>query len=102
MSKKDLITTKLTDHFQPSHLEVIDESSVHAGHNGHTGRDETHFKISLVSHAFEEQSLIQRHRMVYDLLKSNIEGGIHALTIRAYSPEEKFIIKQTNQGAYRQ
>lgn len=87
-STYNAISHKLQTSFNPSHMEVHDESNLHAGHHGHTGRDETHFKVIIVSAAFIEKSLIQRHRMVYDLLKDNIQGGIHALTIRAYTPDE--------------
>lgn len=84
MSRKERIEQLIVTEFTPSSYEVIDESHLHAGHHGHSGRDETHFVVSVTSQAFEGKSLIQRHRMVYDLLKEEIDGGIHALTIRAF------------------
>lgn len=68
------IKVKLEDKFQPvKHLEIIDESHKHASHAAMKEHDsssgETHFKVTIVSDAFEGMSLIQRHRAVNDCLK---------------------------------
>ena len=70
----------------PNHLEVVNES---AGHGGYFPGKESHFKVSIVSHAFEGLRLVQRHQKVYaaagDLLSP---GKIHALAIHAYVATE--------------
>lgn len=70
----------------PSHLAVINES---AGHGGYFPGKESHFKVSIVSDAFEGLRLVQRHQKIYaaagDLLSS---GKIHALAIHVYLPSE--------------
>jgi len=68
-------------------IEVEDESHLHAGHAGAaTGRG--HFNVRIVSEAFAGQSLISRHRMVYAALDELMQTDIHALSIRAQTPQE--------------
>ena len=52
---------------------------------------ETHFRLVIVSNEFEGSRQIQRHRMVNQLLKEELarEGGIHALQVKALTPEEE-------------
>ncbi|KAK1316601.1 hypothetical protein QJS10_CPA05g02092 [Acorus calamus] len=77
---------------KPVELRIEDESHKHAGHAGVGGRagegGETHFNVRVVSEAFEGKRLLKRHRMVYDLLKDELESGLHALSIDAKTPEE--------------
>lgn len=78
------IRAKLAHRFQPIHLEVINESNMHNVPKG----SETHFKVVVVSEAFEKESLIKRHRSVNDTLKSELEGSVHALSIQAKTPSQ--------------
>ena len=85
------IETRLTAKFAPEILKVEDESHKHAGHAGMIGAvrsGETHFKVQIVSLAFEGVSLIERHRSVNECLKSEIQAGIHALSIDAKTPKQ--------------
>jgi len=71
----------------PSLLEVVDESHKHIGHQGaRDGRG--HFAVEIVSDSFAGQSALARHRRVYDALASMMQSDIHALSIRARTPEE--------------
>lgn len=55
----------------------------------HVTGDGTHFEAIVVGEVFRDKSLIEKHRMVYGTLGDNVQGGaIHALSIRAYTPEE--------------
>lgn len=68
-----------------------DESHLHAGHSGNpSGRPdaETHFRVEVVSDAFCGRPLVQRHRMVYSLLEDEFRSGLHALSVKAYTPDE--------------
>jgi BolA protein len=85
----DVITRKLTATFLPLQLEVSDESHLHAGHAGHRPGGETHFRIHIVSQAFEGKSRLVRHRMINAALAAELEGSVHALAIHATAPGEK-------------
>ena len=85
--RKDEITRLLTEAFEPETLGVDDESHLHEGHEGaKDGR--SHFRVLIISHIFEDKSLLERHRMVYRALGSLMSTDIHALAIDAWSPEE--------------
>ena len=70
----------------PVKLEIEDDSASHAGHAGSSGGG--HFTISITSSHFLNKSLIMRHRVVYQALEELIPSRIHALSIRAYAPDE--------------
>jgi BolA protein len=88
MSTRDVIAEKLTRAFSPHRLEVVDESHRHEGHAGHRPGGETHFRLYIVSDAFQGKSRIERHRMVNELLSGELKGGVHALAIHASAPGE--------------
>ena len=88
MSMKSIITNKLREAFAPESLDVADESHLHEGHAGHRPGGETHFRVYIVSNAFEGKSRIERHRMINSTLAAELAGGVHALAIRAQSPRE--------------
>ncbi len=71
----------------PVRLEIVDESHKHAGHAGAQSGG-GYFMLTIVSNAFDGKRLLQRHRMVYDALGSAMQTDIHALTIKALTPEE--------------
>lgn len=73
------VKSKLQVAFQPTHLEIINESDKHAGHL-HAG-EETHFKIDIVSEKFSGLSPVQQHRLVYDILNEEMRDGLHALSL---------------------
>ncbi len=68
----------------PTHLEVINESHGHSVAPG----SETHFKVVVVSSSFAGQSLVDRHRLMYSLLADALNGGVHALALHTFTPEE--------------
>ena len=69
-------------------VEVHDESHLHAGHAGARSGGESHFRALVVAARFEGKSQVERQRMVYDLLAEEMSGGIHALSIKAITPDE--------------
>lgn len=73
--------------FQPLHLVIEDDSAKHAGHAG-AASGGGHYNIDIVSTAFAGKSRVARHRMVYDALRTLWQAAIHALAIRAVTPEE--------------
>jgi BolA family transcriptional regulator, general stress-responsive regulator len=88
MTTQEIITNKLREAFVPESLEVQDESHLHAGHAGHRPGGETHFRVYIVSRAFEGKSRIERHRMINATLAGELAGSVHALAIHAKSPGE--------------
>jgi BolA protein len=88
MATRDLITEKLTEAFAPTRLDVVDESHQHAGHSGHRPGGETHFRVYIVSEAFQGKTRIERHRLVNQTLSAELAGGVHALAIHASAPGE--------------
>jgi BolA protein len=88
MNTKGSITNKLREAFSPESLDVSDESHLHEGHAGHRPGGETHFRVYIVSAAFEGKSRIERHRMINSTLAAELAGGVHALAIKAEAPGE--------------
>ena len=75
--------------FAPMQLDVVDDSDRHKGHAGaRDGRG--HYRVRIVSSAFEGCSPIKRHRMVYGALESMLKSDIHALSIQAETPQPDF------------
>ncbi len=72
----------------PSYFEIIDESSLHAGHAGASPGGETHFRITVVSATFDGLSRVARQQSVYALLDDAFARGLHALAMRTMTPEE--------------
>lgn len=85
---KARIAEKLTQGLAPAALNVIDDSHHHAGHGHHHPDGETHFTVEVVSAAFEGKSLIERHRLVNALLADELAERVHALAIKAKTPQE--------------
>ena len=91
MSRADVanvIATRL-EALAPVHLELEDESAAHAGHAGAAG-GAGHFSLVVVSDAFSGAGRLARHRAVLDPLADLIPHPVHALAIRAYTPDEYF------------
>jgi BolA protein len=71
----------------PSVLELSDDSAEHAGHAGAAGGG-GHFSLLIVSEQFAGLTRLARHRAVLDRVGDLIPFPVHALAIRAYTPEE--------------
>lgn len=81
MAREDEIRKALEAAFQPRTLEVINESSRHAGHAGDDGSGESHFRVRIEAEAFTDKSRIARHRAVHAALGPDLMGEIHALAL---------------------
>ena len=72
---------------KPSSLEIIDQSHRHAGHAGaRDGRG--HFDVRVVSELFKGKLPLARHRLVFAAVGNLMETDLHALSIKALSPDE--------------
>ena len=67
MNLESQMRQKLMIFLQPSRLDVVNESHLHAGHRSSPGTGESHFRLLIVSEAFSGKSRVERHRMVNDL-----------------------------------
>lgn len=88
MSVEEAIREKLMQVLQPTRLDVVNESHLHAGHRTSPGTGESHFRVLVVSPAFAGKSRIDRHRLINDTLAAELKGKVHALAIKAYAPDE--------------
>ena len=70
----------------PQSLDIEDESHRHAGHAG--AKEGGHYKITIVATAFNGQNTVKRHRLIHEAVGDLMRGRIHALSIRAFSPDE--------------
>lgn len=85
MSTPALLRDRLAA-LSPQQIDIVDDSHKHAGHAG--AREGGHFAVAIVSPRFAGLSTMQRHRLVYDALGDLRAVGIHALSIRAKTPDE--------------
>lgn len=88
MSAEARMREKLMLGLEPSRLDIINESELHAGHRSSPGTGESHFRILVVSNAFAGKSRVDRHRMVNEILSDELKGRIHALALKTFAPGE--------------
>ncbi|MEP4379119.1 MAG: BolA family protein [Alphaproteobacteria bacterium] len=88
MNRAERIRVALEKGLDVQRIEVRDDSHLHAGHAGARPEGETHFDIVIVSPDFVGQSRVNRQRSVFAMLSTEFEGGLHALSMRALTPEE--------------
>ena len=84
----DRLQNVLQAGFAPERLEIVDDSSRHAGHAGAHPGGESHFTVTIVSPAFEGLSRVERQRRVYAALSEELAGPVHALSVKALTPGE--------------
>jgi len=86
MELSDRIRERLAE-LEPESIELLDESGRHVGHAG-AASGGSHFRLVIVSRRFAGLDQIRRHRMVYAALGPLMQREIHALAIRAFTPDE--------------
>lgn len=84
MSRYERIRQKLESELKPEHLELADESSNHHVPKG----SESHFRVVLISDSFDGLASVKRHQLVYALLQEELDSGLHALSLKLFSPKE--------------
>lgn len=91
MSEKSVAETirfKLETALEPTRLDVVDDSARHAGHAGARPGGQSHFNVVIVSAHFEGLSRLERQRRVMDALREELAGPVHALSVKAFAPDE--------------
>ena len=84
MEVQQRIDAKLRQSFAPSHIELVNESSMHNVPPG----SESHFRLVIVSSVFEGKSRVQRHQLVYRTLADELAGPVHALGLQTFTVAE--------------
>jgi stress-induced morphogen len=49
--------------------------------------DGDHYAATVISEAFRGKSRVQQHQMVYEALRGNMGGALHALALQTSAPE---------------
>lgn len=88
VSLEQIIRSKLMLALEPTRMDVINESELHAGHRSSPGTGESHFRLIVVSPKFTGLSRVARHRLINEALASELAGTLHALAVHAYAPGE--------------
>ncbi len=83
MTLEQQIEDKIIAEFSPEHFEIENESHMHSG-----GSATSHFRLLVVSNAFNGSRLIGRHRKINTLLAEELANQIHALALHTFTPEE--------------
>ncbi len=83
MSIQNSIESKIKSEFEPVVFQLENESHRHSG-----PATESHFKLTLVAERFSELNRVKRHQAVYNTLAEELAGGVHALALHLFSPQE--------------
>lgn len=73
---------------RPDDIKRLIETGLPGSQVRVAGDDGTHFEATVITEAFNGKRLLERHRMVYGTLGDRMQGAIHALSIKAYTPQE--------------
>ncbi len=84
MIVQQAIESKIRASLSPTHLRVVNESHMHSVPPG----SESHFKLVIVSDAFEGKPLVRRHRLVNGILAEELQQSIHALSMETLTAAE--------------
>jgi BolA protein len=84
---EERIVARLQETFAPTSCQLDNESALHVGHAG-AASGGGHYRLRMISAAFEGKNRVTRHRLVYDCLDDIMKSDIHALAIIALAPSE--------------
>lgn len=85
MTLIDAITEKLQQQLEATHVNIIDNSWMHAGHAG-AASGGSHLNITVVSPRFTGIPLMEQHRLVHQTLKEEMTNFIHAMELKTLTP----------------
>lgn len=83
--RSEYIERTLREGLDASHVEVVDDSALHADHPG-AASGAGHFRVVVVSQRFEGLGRVAAHRLVYEALRPALAEDIHALQLRTFTP----------------
>ena len=80
------LEARLREALEATHVEVVDESHLHAGHVG--ARDGGgHYRAVIVSERFAGLNRVKAQQVVYAAVDDWMGGEIHALSMKTFTPE---------------
>ena len=85
--RAERIAAVLRDGLDAVHVEVADESHLHAGHAGARESGGGHFRAVIVSERFEGLSRVAAQRVVFGVLGELMSSEIHAFAMTTFTPE---------------
>ena len=84
---RDEIEVRLRESLAATHVEVVDESHLHAGHAGAKSGG-GHFRAVIVSEKFAGLSRVKAQQLVYAAMGAWMGNEIHALSLQTMTPEQ--------------
>lgn len=84
----ETIRDRLSDKLAPRRLSIDDDSHQHAGHAGARPGGQSHYRVEIVSDTFAGMTRVARHRLIYEILADLLADTVHALQLRALTPDE--------------
>jgi BolA family transcriptional regulator, general stress-responsive regulator len=84
---RNRIEARLREQLAVIHVEVVDESHLHAGHAGAKSGG-GHFRAVIVSEQFAGLSRIKAQQLVYAAMGAWMGKEIHALSMQTLTPEQ--------------
>lgn len=84
MRIRNLLESSINEALHPKVFELDNESH---GHNVPQG-SETHFRVIIVSDAFNRLSRVKRHQLVYKACEDALRQGLHALAMQCFTEDE--------------
>ncbi|MEE6075561.1 BolA family protein [Avibacterium paragallinarum] len=90
MGVQQVLEQKISQKLAPHFLHIENESHMHSSGRG----ADSHFKVVLVSDAFNGVRKVARHQMLYQLLAEELKNGIHALALHTYTLDEWQALEQ--------
>lgn len=88
MDRYNRILELLKNNISFDYVEIVNESHLHKGHGGDDGSGESHFRITIVSEAFNGLSRVERHKKIYSILVGEIDKGLHAIALKTLTSQE--------------
>ena len=82
----DEIKKRISSKIDINQIEIIDQSHQHAGHSQNTGGG--HYKAIIISDDFNNKSLVDRHKIIYDALGNLMQNEIHAFSMNTLTVSE--------------
>ena len=81
----EALETRLREALEATHVDVVDESHLHAGHAG--AKDGGgHYRAVIVSEKFEGLNRVKAQQLVYGVVDDWMGGEIHALSMKTFTP----------------
>jgi BolA protein len=82
---KEVLINLINENLKPQHIAINNTSHRHIGHDGYNNN--SHFEITVVSNKFKILTRLERHRLIFKILETEIQK-IHSISLELYTEEE--------------